>query len=61
MAIHEVLVVTDNLERMINEGSHTDQIRTTAISEGMEPMLLDGWAKVARGETSIEEILRVVG
>lgn len=61
MAIHEVLVVTDTLERMINEGSHTDQIRKTAMSEGMEPMLLDGWAKVARGETSIEEILRVVG
>ncbi len=61
MAIHEVLVVTDNLERMINEGGHTDEIRRTAISEGMEPMMLDGWAKVARGETSVEEILRVVG
>jgi len=61
MAIHELVVVTDKLERMINENAHTDQIRRIAIEDGMEIMKFDGWAKVAKGETSVEEILRVVG
>jgi type IV pilus assembly protein PilB len=61
MAIHEVLVVTDRVERLINEGAHTDQVRNLAVEEGMEVMRFDGWAKVAQGHTSIEEVLRVVG
>ena len=35
------------------------QIRTQAISEGMVTMEIDGLIKALRGETTIEEVLRV--
>jgi type IV pilus assembly protein PilB len=60
-AIHEVLVVSDRLERMVNDGAHTEEIRRAAVAEGMEGMRVDGWYKVLAGQTSIEEVLRVVG
>ena len=59
-SIHEVLVVSDRIERMANDGAHTDQIRNYAVEEeGMKLMRQDGWEKVLAGETTIEEVLRV--
>lgn len=60
-AIHELLVVNSRLERLINEGAHSDILRATAIEDGMEVMKDDGWYKVLEGITSVEEVLRVVG
>lgn len=60
-SIHELMVVTDRIERLINEGAHTDVIRTAAIEEGMEVLRRDGMYKAAAGITSIEEVLRVTG
>lgn len=59
-AIHEMLEVTPQIERMANDGAHTDQIRETAVRENnMRLMRADGWEKVAQGITTIEEVLRV--
>lgn len=59
-AIHEMLEVTPEIERLANDGGHTDQIRALAIEkDGMQPMRTDGWQKVLLGETTIEEVLRV--
>lgn len=61
-SIHELLVMNDAIERLANEGAHASEIRRTAIDTGvMRPMKEDGWEKVFSGDTSIEEILRVVG
>jgi type IV pilus assembly protein PilB len=58
-AIHEMLAVTPQIERMANEGAHTDQVREVAIANGMRTMRQDGWEKVLAGSTTIEEVLRV--
>jgi type IV pilus assembly protein PilB len=59
-AIHEMLEVTPQIERMANDGAHTDQIRETAVRENnMRLMREDGWEKVSQGLTTIEEVLRV--
>lgn len=58
-AIHEMMEVSPRIERLANDGAHTDQIREMAISEGMKPMRIDGWEKVLAGQTTLEEILRV--
>lgn len=61
-SIHELLVINDAIERLTNEGAHTDILRSTAINhDAMKPMKSDGWEKVLAGDTSIEEVLRVVG
>ncbi|HVX24338.1 MAG TPA: GspE/PulE family protein [Candidatus Saccharimonadales bacterium] len=59
IGIYEVLVPSSTIQKMI-VGSHTsEQIETTAISEGMLTMQLDGLVKALRGETTLEEVLRV--
>jgi type IV pilus assembly protein PilB len=61
-SIHELLFMTPALERLTNEGAHADLLRKTAIEQGaLRPIKEDGWEKVASGETSVEEVLRVIG
>jgi type IV pilus assembly protein PilB len=60
MGVHEVLVMDEVLERLAVENASSDEIRAAAVSNGMITLKQDGFAKVRRGDTSIEEILRVV-
>lgn len=60
LALHELMQVTDDVERLTVEHASTDDIAKMARQQGMRPLKYDGLAKVARGLTSIEEILRVV-
>jgi type IV pilus assembly protein PilB len=59
-AIHEVLQVSEEIERCIVERGHTDDIRKIAISQGMLTLRQAGMVQVAVGMTSFEEILRVI-
>ena len=60
MGIHEVMTMSETIERMTVENATADEIKRQAIAEGMETLRDDGFAKVKLGLTSIEEILRVV-
>ena len=60
MGIHEVMRMSENLERITVENGSADELKRTAIQEGMLTLRDDGFAKVKMGMTSIEEILRVV-
>ncbi|CAN5191035.1 GspE/PulE family protein [soil metagenome] len=60
IALHEVMVMNEELERLaVARASNADLMRA-AIAGGMLTLRQDGWAKVALGYTSIEEVLRVV-
>jgi type IV pilus assembly protein PilB len=59
-AIHEVLTVSEEVERLIVERGHTDEIRKIAIGQGMLTLRQAGMVEVANGRTSIEEVLRVI-
>jgi type IV pilus assembly protein PilB len=59
-AIHEVLTVTEDIERLIVDRGHSEDIKKLAIAEGMLTLRQAGLAQVRAGWTSIEEILRVV-
>ena len=60
MGIHEVLRMTEKLERLSVNHASSDELARQAIEDGMVPLRQDGFAKVALGQTSIEEILRVI-
>jgi type IV pilus assembly protein PilB len=60
MGIHEVMKMSENLERLTVENASADELSRAAIREGMLTLRDDGFAKVKMGLTSIEEILRVV-
>jgi type IV pilus assembly protein PilB len=59
MGIYEVLNNTPTVQSLIVSNATSDTIQTQAIKEGMLTMQLDGFVKALRGETTIEEILRV--
>ncbi len=59
-AVHEVLQVSEEIERLIVERGHTDEIRKIAIGQGMLTLRQAGMVEVAEGMTSVEEILRVI-
>ncbi|MBO9556882.1 GspE/PulE family protein, partial [Cellulomonas sp.] len=60
LALHEVMSVTEDIERHAVAHSSSADIAATAERQGMVSLRNDGWHKVALGQTSIEEILRVV-
>ena len=59
-ALHEVLAVTEEVERLIIERRSTEDVKKAAVMQGMVPLRGDGLRKVAAGMTSLEEVFRVV-
>jgi type IV pilus assembly protein PilB len=59
-ALHEVLLVTEELEKLIAQRAPSEEIKKVAVAQGMQTLRQAGIAQVAAGLTSIEEILRVV-
>jgi type IV pilus assembly protein PilB len=59
MGIYEVLAGSSEIQQQIIAGATSEQIQDTAIKAGMVTMQLDGFIKALRGQTSVEEILRV--
>ncbi len=59
LGVFEVLEVSKEIRRLITEKEDAEIIKTAAIKEGMNTMIKDGFDKVARGLTTIEEVLRV--
>ncbi len=57
--IFEVLEMEDNIKKLVMEKANSDQIQDKAIENGMVTMIEDGIKKVLRGQTTIEEIIRV--
>jgi type IV pilus assembly protein PilB len=60
LALHEVMVVSETIERMAVEHSSATAIGEVAREEGMVTLRDDGLQKVLAGVTSLDEILRVV-
>jgi type IV pilus assembly protein PilB len=59
IGIYEVLHNSPPIQKMIVANDTSDNIQLAAIKEGMLTMVIDGFIKALRGETTIEEILRV--
>jgi type IV pilus assembly protein PilB len=58
--IHEVMVLSEEIERLIIERRSTEDIQKVALMQGMIPLRTDGLRKAGMGLTSLEEIFRVV-
>ena len=57
--IYEVLVSSRAVQEQISGHIDTTAIRDVAMKEGMRTLRLSGASRVARGETTIEEVMRV--
>ena len=60
LALAELMPMTEEVERMIIEGGSVDDIHRLAVSQGMVALRQAGIRKAIDGETTLEEVLRVV-
>ncbi len=60
LALHEVMAVTEDIEKLTVEHASSMAIGRVAIDQGMITLRHDGLLKVMAGITSVEEIFRVV-
>lgn len=59
LAINEVMPVSEEIERLTVAHASATEIAKVALAEGMVTLRDDGLSKVARGLTTLEEIVRV--
>jgi type IV pilus assembly protein PilB len=55
--LYEILVVTPAIRRLILNRASTDEIRETAVKEGMILLRQDGYSKVKKGITTLETVI----
>jgi type IV pilus assembly protein PilB len=60
LALHEVMTVGEEIERLAVGRASAATIAKAAQEGGMETLREDGLAKVISGDTSLEELFRVV-
>lgn len=60
IGLHEALHITSSIKELILKNATMDEIEKQAKTEGMMTMLEDGIFLAAQGETTIEEVLRVI-
>jgi type IV pilus assembly protein PilB len=60
VAIHEVMTVTEEIERLAVARASSAEIGRVAVAQGMTTLRQDGWVKAQMGIISVEEIFRVV-
>ncbi|MDP8297520.1 MAG: type II secretion system ATPase GspE [Candidatus Orphnella occulta] len=59
VGIYELLIIDDELRKLIIAKAPADQIKAKAVELGMKTLYEDGIAKALEGITSVEEVLRV--
>ncbi|MDD4297605.1 MAG: ATPase, T2SS/T4P/T4SS family [Ruminiclostridium sp.] len=60
IGIYEFLSVDENMQRLILSGASSTEIRRYAVESGMITMRHDSLIKVKKGESTLEEMLRVI-
>jgi type IV pilus assembly protein PilB len=59
--LYEVMMMTPRLRRLILQNVGAAEIRDGAIEEGMLTLRMDGWLKVLKGITTLEQVIRETG
>lgn len=59
MGIYEVLENNFGIQKLIVANSTSENLEAQAVKDGMVTMQMDGLVKALRGDTSLEEIMRV--
>ncbi|MFC1621176.1 GspE/PulE family protein [Candidatus Omnitrophota bacterium] len=57
--IYEFLLMHEGVRELVLHRSSADQIKKKALELGMHTLRMDGWDKVKKGLTTIDEVIRV--
>jgi type IV pilus assembly protein PilB len=61
LGLYEVMVVSEEIRRLVLARASADEIAAVAVQEGMRRLRDDGLEKVKAGQTSLAEVARVTG
>ncbi len=56
--VYEVMPMSPNLRRLILQSVGAAEIKDAAVDEGMLTLRMDGWVKVMKGITTLEQVVR---
>jgi type IV pilus assembly protein PilB len=59
-ALHEVMPMSEEVVSLVLRRVSSDDVRALAVEQGMRPIRHDGLIKAAMGQTTLEELFRVV-
>jgi type II secretory ATPase GspE/PulE/Tfp pilus assembly ATPase PilB-like protein len=59
-AIAEMLEVTPEIGQALRRRASVEELRAIAVGQGMTTMAADGVRRAAQGETTLDEVLRVL-
>jgi type II secretory ATPase GspE/PulE/Tfp pilus assembly ATPase PilB-like protein len=59
VALHELLLGSDRLKRMVQQKARTEDMLNAALEEGMTTLVQDGVQKVLQGHTTFKEVKAV--
>jgi type II secretory ATPase GspE/PulE/Tfp pilus assembly ATPase PilB-like protein len=59
MGIHELLVASDEVKRLVQKRSTVEDLRRQGVTEGMTTLLQDGIQKVLQGHTDFKQVRAV--
>ena len=59
IGLFEMLPLTQAFKHLLSQDADMDQLRRQAMKEGYKPLRLNGAQKIAKGITTIDEVLRV--
>ncbi|MGD0653986.1 MAG: ATPase, T2SS/T4P/T4SS family [Thermoguttaceae bacterium] len=61
IAVHELLVISDEMRDAIVADPTVNNLRGIAIADGMITLAYDGFRKVREGITTVEEVFHIIG
>ncbi|RJQ40368.1 MAG: type IV-A pilus assembly ATPase PilB, partial [Nitrospiraceae bacterium] len=59
IALYEIMIVNEEIRKLILEGASALELKKAAIRGGMKTLRMSGLTKVKEGVTTVEEVLRV--
>ncbi|TAL23041.1 MAG: type IV-A pilus assembly ATPase PilB [Nitrospirae bacterium] len=59
IALYEIMVINDEIRKLVLEGASADELKKAAVRNDMKTLRMSGMTKVKEGVTTIEEVLRV--
>jgi general secretion pathway protein E len=59
MGLYEMFKFSTKSRQMVTSDCDVQQLRRQAVRDGLQPLRLSGANKIAKGETTVEEVLRV--
>jgi type IV pilus assembly protein PilB len=56
--VYEVMPMSPNIRKLVLMNVGAVEIRDAAVEEGMLTLRMDGWMKVMKGITTLEQVIR---